>query len=148
MARTKQHGRSIKIASPIKTDSETAGAAESATTMVTTTSETSGAAEVSTAAVTHRRHKFRPGTVAIREIRRYQKTTEPLLKRTPFTRLVREILQNHSMDYRLKPEAVLALREASEAFIVERFEDATLGMVNAKRVTLMVKDMDMVRNIK
>ena len=55
--------------------------------------------------------RFRPGTVALREIRRYQKSTELLIRRLPFQRLVREITQGLSkLDYRFKAAALGALQ--------------------------------------
>ena len=62
-----------------------------------------------------RPHRFRPGTVALREIRKYQKSTELLIRKLPFQRLVREIAQDFKTDLRFQSSAVLALQEASEA---------------------------------
>merc|ERR1712150_40357 len=45
-------------------------------------------------------HRYRPGTVALREIRRYQKSTELLIRKLPFQRLVREIAQDFKTDLR------------------------------------------------
>merc|ERR1711944_362832 len=58
-------------------------------------------------------HRYRPGTVALREIRRYQKSTELLLRKLPFQRLVREIAQDFKTDLRFQSSAVMALQEAS-----------------------------------
>ena len=60
-------------------------------------------------------HRYRPGTVALREIRRYQKSTELLIRKLPFQRLVREIAQDFKTDLRFQSSAVLALQEASLA---------------------------------
>ena len=68
-------------------------------------------------------HRYRPGTVALREIRRYQKSTELLIRKLPFQRLVREIAQDFKTDLRFQSSAVLALQEASEAYLVGLFED-------------------------
>jgi histone H3 len=67
-------------------------------------------------------HRYRPGTVALREIRRYQKSTELLIRKLPFQRLVREIAQDFKTDLRFQSSAVLALQEASEAYLVGLFE--------------------------
>jgi len=67
-------------------------------------------------------HRFRPGTVALREIRRYQKSTELLLRRLPFQRLVREIAQEFKADLRFQSSAVQAIQEAAEAYLVGLFE--------------------------
>ena len=71
-------------------------------------------------------YRFRPGTVALREIRKYQKGTELLLRKLPFQRLVREIAQDYRSDLRFQSLALLALQEATEAFLVGLFEDANL----------------------
>jgi len=56
-------------------------------------------------------HRFRPGTVALREIRRYQKSTELLIRKLPFQRLVREIAQDYKTDLRFQSSAIAALQE-------------------------------------
>ncbi|CAO2638656.1 Histone H3.3 [Lemmus lemmus] len=82
-------------------------------------------------------HRYRPGTVALREIRRYQKSTELLIRKLPFQRLVREI-----------SAAIGALQEASEAYLVGLFEDTNLCAIHAKRVTIMPKDIQLARRIR
>ena len=86
-------------------------------------------------------HRFRPGTVALREIRKYQKSTELLIRKLPFQRLVRELAQDFRNDLRFQSSAVLALQEASEAYLVGLFEDTNLCAIHAKRVTIMPKDI-------
>ncbi|XP_061583876.1 uncharacterized protein LOC133448911 [Cololabis saira] len=76
-------------------------------------------------------HRYRPGTVALREIRRYQKSTELLIRKLPFQRLVREIAQDFKTDLRFQSSAVMALQEASEAYLVGLFEDTNLEIVVA-----------------
>ena len=93
-------------------------------------------------------HRFRPGTVALREIRKYQKSTELLLRKLPFQRLVREIAQEFKTDLRFQSSAVLALQEAAEAYMVGLFEDTNLCAIHAKRVTIMPKDMQLARRIR
>ena len=93
-------------------------------------------------------HRFRPGTVALREIRKYQKSTELLIRKLPFQRLVREISQNYKSELRFQSQAVLALQEATEAFLVGLFEDTNLCAIHAKRVTIMPKDMQLARRIR
>ena len=93
-------------------------------------------------------HRFRPGTVAIREIKRYQKSTELLIKRLPFQRLVKEIAQDFKYDLRFQASAVLALQEAAESYIVALFQDTNLCAIHAKRVTIMPKDMQLARRIR
>jgi len=86
-------------------------------------------------------HRYRPGTVALREIRRYQKSTELLIRKLPFQRLVREIAQDFKTDLRFQSAAIGALQEASEAYLVGLFEDTNLCAIHAKRVTIMPKDV-------
>ena len=93
-------------------------------------------------------HRFRPGTVALREIRRYQKSTELLIRKLPFQRLVREIAQEFKTDLRFQSSAIAALQEASEAYLVGLFEDTNLCAIHAKRVTIMSKDIQLARRIR
>jgi len=88
-------------------------------------------------------HRYRPGTVALREIRRYQKSTELLIRKLPFQRLVREIAQDFKTDLRFQSAAIGALQEASEAYLVGLFEDTNLCAIHAKRVTIMPKDIQL-----
>jgi histone H3 len=92
--------------------------------------------------------RFRPGTVALREIRKYQKSTELLIRKLPFQRLLREVAQDFKTDLRFQSHAVLALQEASEAYLVGLFEDTNLCAIHAKRVTIMPKDIQLARRIR
>ncbi|KAG7553654.1 hypothetical protein FFLO_02939 [Filobasidium floriforme] len=97
-------------------------------------------------------HRYRPGTVALREIRKYQKSTELLIRKLPFQRLVRglyiEIAQDFKTDLRFQSSAVMALQEASEAYLVSLFEDTNLCAIHAKRVTIQPKDMQLARRLR
>ena len=93
-------------------------------------------------------HRYRPGTVALREIKRYQKSTELLIRKLPFQKLVREIASSFKSDLRFQSSAVLALQEATEAYLVGLFEDTNLCAIHAKRVTIMPKDMQLARRIR
>ena len=93
-------------------------------------------------------HRYRPGTVALREIRKYQKSTEFLIRKAPFQRLVREITQGHKGDLRFQSSALGASQEASEAYLVGLFEDSNLCAIHAKRVTIMPKDIQLTRRIR
>ncbi|XP_057456224.1 histone H3.3-like [Lotus japonicus] len=92
--------------------------------------------------------RFRPGTVALREIRKYQKTTDLLIPKLPFQRLVREVAQNFKADLRFQSDAVDALQEAAETYLVGLFEDTNLCAIHAKRVTIMRKDLQLARRIR
>ena len=93
-------------------------------------------------------HRYRPGTVALREIRRYQKSTDLLIRKLPFQRLVRELAQEFKADLRFQGSAVLALQEAAEAYFVGLFGDSNLCAIHARRVTIMPKDMQLARRIR
>ncbi len=93
-------------------------------------------------------HRYRPGTVALREIRRYQKSTDLLIRRQPFQRLVREIAQDFKQDLRFQATSVLALQESSEAYVTALMEDTNLCAIHGKRVTIMPKDIHLARRIR
>ena len=93
-------------------------------------------------------HRYKPGTVALREIRRYQKTFHLMIPKLPFQRLVKEIAQDFKTDLRFQGSAILALQEASEAYVVGLFEDTNLCSIHAKRVTIMPKDIQLARRIR
>ena len=93
-------------------------------------------------------HRYRPGTVALREIRKYQKSTELLIRKLPFQRLVREVAQDFKNDLRFQGSAVMALQEAAEAYLVSLFEDTNLCAIHAKRVTIMPREMQLARRIR
>lgn len=98
--------------------------------------------------VPKKQRRWRPGTVALREIRRYQQSTDLLIRKLPFQRLVREIAQNFSSDLRFQSSALVALQEASEAYLVSLFEDTNLCAIHAKRITIQPKDMQLARRIR
>ena len=92
--------------------------------------------------------RWRPGTVALREIRRYQKSTELLIRKMPFARLVREIAQDFKTDLRFQRQAIAALQEAAEVYLVGLFEDTYLCCIHAKRVTIAPKDLQLAHRIR
>jgi histone H3 len=93
-------------------------------------------------------HRWKPGTVALREIRKYQMGTELLVRKLPFQRFVREIAQDYKKDLRFQSNAILALQEASEAYLISLFEDTNLCAIHAKRVTIQDKDMQLAKRIR
>ena len=93
-------------------------------------------------------HRFRAGTVALREIRKFQKSTELLFRKLPFQRLVRSIAQDFKTDLQFQSQAILALQEAAEEYLVGLFEDTNLCAIHAKRVTIMPKDIQLARRIR
>jgi histone H3 len=89
-------------------------------------------------------HRYKPGTVALREIRRYQKSTELLIRKLPFQRLVREIAQDFKSDLRFQSSAIGALQESVEAYLVSLFEDTNLCAIHAKRVTIRKSQLKLI----
>jgi len=85
---------------------------------------------------------------SFREIRKYQKSTDLLIRKLPFQRLVREIAHDYKNDLRFQSSAVLALQEAAEAYLVGLFEDTNLCAIHAKRVTIMSRDLQLARRIR
>ena len=86
--------------------------------------------------------------MALKEIRRYQRSTELLIRKLPFQRLVREIAQDFKTDMRFQGSAILALQEAAEAYLAALFADSNLAAIHAKRVTIMPKDIQLARRIR
>jgi histone H3 len=88
-------------------------------------------------------HRWRPGTVALREIQKFQKNTDLLIRKAPFQHLVKEVAQDLSRksDLRMQSTALLALQEATEYFMVDVFSNTNLCAMHGKRVTIMIKDM-------
>ena len=98
---------------------------------------------------TRKPHRYRPGTVALQEIWRYQKSMELLIRKLPFQRLVWELAQDlGKMNIRFQSGAIMALQEASKAYLVGLLEDANLCAVHAKRVTIMPKDIQLACRIR
>jgi len=90
-------------------------------------------------------YRYRAGTVALREIRKFQKTTDLLIHRASFNRVIRQISDNK---YRYQSTALLALQEAAEAFLVQIFEEVQLSAIHSKRVTVLPRDLALVRRIR
>ena len=94
-----------------------------------------------------KKNRYRPGTVSVRDIRRYQQSTNLLIRKLPFQRLVNELSKGFMTDLRFQSTAILALQESSEAYLVSLFEDANLCAIHAKRVTILPKDIQLARRI-
>ncbi|PLB49479.1 histone H3 [Aspergillus steynii IBT 23096] len=100
-----------------------------------------------------RSRRYKPGTVALKEIRKYQRTYDLLIQKLPFARLVREVAlellpADVGSELRWQSHAIQALQEAAEAFLVHLFEDTNLCAIHAKRVTIMQKDIQLARRIR
>lgn len=88
--------------------------------------------------------RYRAGTVALQEIRKYRHSTELLIRKRPFQRLVRQVMSEMKTDeYRFQSTAMLALQEAAEAYLVRLFEDSMCCAIHAHRITIMPKDMQL-----
>ncbi|KAF2181288.1 histone H3 [Zopfia rhizophila CBS 207.26] len=92
--------------------------------------------------------RYKPGTVALREIRRYQKSHDLLIRKLPFQRLVREIAEEFRSNMRFQSSAIGALQESAEAYLVSLFEATNLCALHAKRVTIQQKDMQLARRLQ
>lgn len=110
--------------------------------------KSSGKTKVAADGTVKKAHRWRPGTVALREIRKYQKTANLLIPKMPFQRLVREIVQSYNDDLRIQASALGAMQEAAEAYLTGLFEDTNLCAIHAKRITTMPKDMQLARRIR
>ena len=95
-----------------------------------------------------RAKRFRPGTVALKEVKRYQKMTRLILPRAPFQRLVRDVANGFHGELKFHMSALLALQEAAESYLHGIFEDANLCAIHANRVTVMKKDIDLAKRIR
>ncbi len=93
-------------------------------------------------------HHYCPGTIAIHEIHKYQKNTDLLIRKAPFQHLVKEIAADFKSDLQIQSTALLALREASKAYLVHLFEDSNDCAIHAKYVTIMPKDIRLVQRIQ
>ena len=95
-----------------------------------------------------KKFRWRPGTVALRQIKKYQKGTETLMRKAPFQRLVRELATGHKEGLRWQASAVAALQEATEAYVTGLLSDSNLCALHAKRVTLMARDLQLARRLR
>ena len=94
------------------------------------------------------KRKFKPGTVALREIRKIQKSGALLVKKAPFQRLVRAEVAPMKSSCKFKPSALAAVQEAAEAYATSTLEGAVMLQLHRKRKTLIKKDIEYVRRIK
>ena len=93
-------------------------------------------------------HRYRPGTVALRQIRKYKKSTDLLIQKLPFRRLVRELALDIDNQKRFQESALRAIQEAAEAYIVSLLEEANLCAIHAKRITIQPKDLQLAKRLR
>ena len=155
MARTKQVGPHRRVSSYPRLSQSIGQSSSSAAASSSGATSSSAAIPVRRlVAPTHggvkRSTRYRPGQLALREIRQYQKNTDLLIRKLPFQRLVKEITTTMFLlsNYRFQSSGLLALQEAAEAYIVFLLTDANLCAIHVKRVTLMKKDIDIARRIR
>ncbi|CDW87275.1 histone h3 [Stylonychia lemnae] len=92
--------------------------------------------------------RFKPGQLALKQIKKLQSSTDLLVKKLPFQRLVREIARSSNPEIRFSIQGLLALQEAAECFLVGLFEDCHQCAIHANRVTVMPKDMQLARRLR
>jgi histone H3 len=95
-----------------------------------------------------RAHRWRPGTVALRQVKQYQKSTELLIQKAPFQRLVRELASGQKESLRFQSSAILALQEATEAYVVSLLADTNLCAIHTRRVTIQPKDVQLALRLR
>lgn len=95
-----------------------------------------------------RRRRIRPGQVALREIRKYQKSTEMLIPKASFGKLVQQIAREMKSDIRMQSTAIMCLQEAAEAYLVGLNEDTNLCALHGKRVTIFPRDVMLARRLR
>ncbi|GMR30818.1 hypothetical protein PMAYCL1PPCAC_01013, partial [Pristionchus mayeri] len=103
-----------------------------------------------------RKVPIRRGVGVLKEIRRYQRSTALLIPKMPFRRLVRCVLKNRNKELgkldteeiRIQSSAVDALQEAAEAYLIGVFEDCNMAAIHARRVTIMPRDLFLIRRIR
>lgn len=95
-----------------------------------------------------KKRRWRPGTVALREIKKFQHSTQLLIKKAPFRRMIKEFMEKGKVGLRITQSGALAIQEATEAFTVSLLSDANLCAIHAKRVTLMPKDLQLARRLR
>ena len=115
---------------------------------VATTSRAGKSNQVPMTGGIKRPHHYCPGTVALCEIRRYQKSTELLIRKLPFQRLVREVAHYFKTDLHFQREVIGALQEAAEAYLVGLFDDTNLCAIHVRHVMIMPKDIQLARRIR
>ena len=95
-----------------------------------------------------KKFRFHPGTVALREIKKYQKQIIPITAKLPFVRRVRAVIKELDPDFRLRDSSIEAMREATEGFITDVLSDSNLCAIHAKRTTVMIKDVVLASRIR
>ena len=98
--------------------------------------------------IPRRPRKQRRPCRAFAEIRHYQKSVKLLIRKAPFARTCKEILQSYKTDTRMQAVGLEAIQEAAEAYLVGLLEDTNLCAIHVKRVTIMQKDLQLARRLR
>jgi len=106
------------------------------------------APKVAGASGVKRAHRWRPGTVALRDIRRFQKGTQLLVQKAPFQRLVREIAMGQKEGLRFQSAAIAALQESTESYLISLLADTNLCAIHTRRVTIQAKDVQLALRLR
>lgn len=149
MARTKQSAHRFTGGKHIRRKAKAKEfTTEDSTTPQPNTELGDGIIEQQTQTKERKPHKYRPGTVALRQIRSYQRAVNLLIPKLPFQRLCRDIAKDIRPDLRFQAAAVEAIQESAEAYIISVFEDANLCAIHARRVTMMARDIRLARRLR
>nr|AJF96734.1 CENH3 [Lepidium oleraceum] len=140
---------------PTRRDSEGEGGDDAQQTVPTTSPATTSkkvskrTGKVMPQSSKKKTYRYKPGTVALREIRHFQKSTHFLIPAAAFIREVRCITQAVAPPQisRWTAEALVALQEAAEDYVVGLLSDSMLCAIHARRVTLMRKDFELARRL-
>lgn len=106
------------------------------------------------ASVVRRRRRYKPGTVALREVRRYQRGTDLLIRRLPYQRFVRSVADTHASGtnnaegLRFQGAAIDLLQEASENYLISCLIDAKKLSAHANRIGVNKRDIAMVLEVR
>ena len=101
-------------------------------------------------ATVQRDRRYRPGAAALREIRPYLQSPPPMIRKTAFQRLVKEVAEELGLlpGLRFQSGAVSAMQEAAEAYLIQLFQEANFCALHARRVTILPKDLQLARRIR
>ena len=95
-----------------------------------------------------RRYKYKPGTVALREVHKMQRTSHLLIPLSPFQELIREIAMSYKADLRFQREALLAIQEAAESHLVSIFQHTQNMAVHGGRKTIQDRDLTLAIHVR
>jgi len=95
--------------------------------------------------VKKRKYRFKSGTVTLRDIKKLQTTTNLLVQKGPFRKIVKQITAEMGVKILYQKKAIEALQEAVEGYVIEKFKDANKHAKHAKRKTICIADLQMIQ---